>query len=220
MERKEILKLIVAIIVLALIAVLPLMVLFTETDTNLRLLASGILLTIFLGGYNMIKSLFRNTVAEELKEANRLKEQEVTLLKNEITRRDKQAKNQLRSCLGDFVSVGSGDNIISLGYPKRKELQKKMSDVGNAFKTAIEHIEKLILLPQDILNEAKDIAKSIINLSQKIARGVMVANEDEGVTKLRDPHVVEEWNALTERAKKLIGKLEQEEVEDKEVKRR
>ena len=50
MERKDILKLVVAIITLALIAILPLRVLFTGADTNLKLLASGIILTIFLVG--------------------------------------------------------------------------------------------------------------------------------------------------------------------------
>ena len=173
MERKDILKLVVAIIALALIAILPLRVLFTGADTNLKLLASGIILTIFLGGYNMIKSLFGSAVAEELKKANRLNEQKLELFKNQITGQHKQAKNQLKSCLEQFVSVGSGNNIISLGYPKRQELQKEMLDIGNSLKTVIENIKKLILLPQDIFNEANYIAKSIINLSPRIARGMM-----------------------------------------------
>jgi succinate dehydrogenase/fumarate reductase flavoprotein subunit len=146
----------------------------------------------------------------ELKRANMLNEERLELLKNQVDRQYIQAKNQLKSCLDDFVSIGRGDDIISFGHPKRKELQKKMTDVGNSFKTVIENIEKLILLPQDMLNKAKRIAESIINLSKKIARGVMGVKGEEA-TEPRDQKVVEEWDELVERAKKLSEELQQDE---------
>jgi len=226
------LKLVVAIIVLALIAILPLKVLFTETDTNLRLLAIGILLSIVLGGYNMIKSLFGSAEVEELKNANRLKEreikelanstkelkkantlreQELELLKNQITEQYKKAKNQLKSCLEQFVAFGDDKQIILLGDQKRKEIQKELSELGNELKMVIRGIEKLILLPQDISNEAKDIAKGIIDLSTKIVHRLIVANEDEEVTKQREQKVFGEWDELVKRAKKLIEELQQDE---------
>lgn len=60
MERKEILKFAGAIIFLGIIAYFPCKVLSTETDPNLQLLATAIILTIVLGGVNMLKSLFKS----------------------------------------------------------------------------------------------------------------------------------------------------------------
>lgn len=89
MERKEILKLVFAIIVLVLIAIFPSKVLIMENDTNLRLLSIGIILTIVLGGYNMFKSIFKNPVVEELKEANRLAKEQLDI---EKTKREEEKK--------------------------------------------------------------------------------------------------------------------------------
>ena len=89
MERKEILKLVFAIIVLVLIAIFPSKVLIMENDTNLRLLSIGIILTIVLGGYNMFKSIFKNPVVEELKEANRLAKEQLDIKK---TKREEEKK--------------------------------------------------------------------------------------------------------------------------------
>ena len=75
MKIKIIPELIVVIIVLASIVILTLNVYFTETEPNVRLLAIGIILSAFLGRYNMFKSLFRSAEAEELRKANRLEEQ-------------------------------------------------------------------------------------------------------------------------------------------------
>jgi hypothetical protein len=57
MERKAKIELVVAIIALVLIGIFPLTVLLMESDSNLRLLAIGIILSIVLGGYNMLKEL-------------------------------------------------------------------------------------------------------------------------------------------------------------------
>lgn len=89
MERKEILKLVFAIIVLVLIAIFPSKVLIMENNTNLRLLSIGIILTIVLGGYNMFKSIFKNPVVEELKEANRLAKEQLDI---EKTKREEEKK--------------------------------------------------------------------------------------------------------------------------------
>ena len=228
MERKEILKFVGAIIVLGIIAYFPCNVLATETNPNLQLLAIGIILTIVLGGYNMIKSLFGSAEVEELKnanrlkereikelanstkelkEANKLKEQELELLKKQITEQYKIAKKQLKSRLEPFVSCQEeGKKIISGGGDqKRKELQKELSKIGNELKAVVTDIEKLLLLPQDNLNEAKDIADGCINLSNKIIQKVKVVNNDDITTKRIK--LIDEWNELAERAKELIKKL-------------
>ena len=121
MERKEILKSVVAIIALVLIAIFPLKVLFTESDTNLRLLAIGIILTIVLGGWNMLKFLFGSTEAEELKKMNRLKEEEIKALKfipleflNEVEVRTNEARKDIRNVL--YFTNHTKDKISIEGY--------------------------------------------------------------------------------------------------------
>ena len=57
MERKAKIELVVAIIALVLIGIFPLTVLLMESDSNLRLLAISIILSVVLGGYNMFKEL-------------------------------------------------------------------------------------------------------------------------------------------------------------------
>lgn len=84
MERKAKLELCAVIFILVIIAIPPLKVLFTETNTNLQLLAIGIILTIVLGGGNMLKSLFKSAEADALEKANRLKAQEIELLKKQM----------------------------------------------------------------------------------------------------------------------------------------
>lgn len=117
------------------------------------------------------------------------------------------AKNQLKSCLEEFASFGDGEQIILLRDQKREELQKKVSELGNEFEIVIKSIEKQLLLPQDIFNDAKNMAKGIKNLSPKIFYRVML---DEEVMKQRDREVVDEWNELMKRAKKFIEELQQE----------
>jgi len=117
------------------------------------------------------------------------------------------AKNQLKSCLEEFASFGDGEQIILLRDQKREELQKKVSELGNEFEIVIKSIEKQLLLPQDIFNEAKNMAKGIKNLSPKIFYRVML---DEEVMKQRDREVVDEWNELMKKAKKFIEELQQE----------
>ena len=215
-------------VVFAIFLVIPICVLITPPDGSQRLLALSVAVAIS-GVIVRMWNFFRSSEKQdkivnlkkdelnkkdeeigELKRANMLNEERLELLKNQVDRQYIQAKNQLKSCLDDFVSIGRGDDIISFGHPKRKELQKKMTDVGNSFKTVIENIEKLILLPQDMLNKAKRIAESIINLSKKIARGVMGVKGEEA-TEPRDQKVVEEWDELVERAKKLSEELQQDE---------
>ena len=86
MERKTkvLLELVVVIPVLVSIVILTLRVYSAETDSNVRLLAIGIILSAFLGGYNMFKSLFRSGTAKEFEKANKLKEQEIETLKEQL----------------------------------------------------------------------------------------------------------------------------------------
>jgi len=101
MERKTILELAFVIFPLALIVILPLKVCFTETDLNVKLLAVGIILSVLLGGYNMLK-LFRRDREIELKEqeiAQRdrqiaQKDVEIELLKKKVDIEEERRKEE------------------------------------------------------------------------------------------------------------------------------
>ncbi len=150
----------------------------------------------------------QDTVIKELEKANRLVEQAQK-------RQHQIAKDQLKSRLEPFVSCREDSKkIISEGgKQKRNELQKELSKIGNELKTVVTDIEKLLLLSQDNLNEAKDIADGIKDLSNKIIQRVTVANKGEDITKRIK--LIEEWNNLVERARKLIEKIQQEGEEEK-----
>lgn len=105
----------------------------------------------------------------------------------------KAAKDQIKSHLEDFVSVGSATDVISLGNQERGKLQMEMADLGTSLKTVIENIEKLIILPPDISKEAKSISNALIKLTPRITRSMT--------------SIAVEWDGLRERAKKLIVKL-------------
>lgn len=156
----------------------------------------------------------QDTVIKELEKASRLVEQAQK-------RQHQIAKDQLKSRLEPFVSCREdGKKIISGGgKQKRDELQKELSKIGNELKSVVADIEKLLLLSQDNLNEAKNIADGIKDLSNKIIQRVTVANKGEDITKRIK--LIEEWNNLVERARKLIEDIQQEgEEEEKRGKRR
>ncbi len=122
MERKAKIELVVAIIFLGIIAYFPCKVLSTETDPNLQLLATAIILTIVLGGGNMLKSLFRSAEAEELKKMNRLKEEEIKALKftplefwNEVEIRT-TAENKKEICNVLYFTNHTKERIQVEGY--------------------------------------------------------------------------------------------------------
>ena len=150
----------------------------------------------------------QDTVIKELEKANRLVEQAQK-------RQHQIAKDQLKSRLEPFVSCREdGKKIISEGgKQKRDELQKELSKIGNELKSVVTDIEKLLLLSQDNLNEAKNIADGIKDLSNKIIQRVTVANKGEDITKRIK--LIEEWNNLVERARKLIEDIQQEGEEEK-----
>ena len=145
--------------------VIPIYVFFTTSDWPQRLLALSVAVAILGVAFNMLT----------------------------FERPYKAAKDQIKGCLEDFVSVGSATDVISLGNQERERLQREITDVGTSFKTVIENIEKLIILPSDISKEAKTISKTLIKLTPKIARSMT--------------SIVVEWDELREQAKKLIVKL-------------
>lgn len=149
----------------------------------------------------------QDTVIKELEKASRLVEQAQK-------RQHQIAKDQLKSRLEPFVSCREdGKKIISGGgKQKRGELQKELSKIGNELKSVVTDIEKLLLLSQDNLNEAKNIADGIKDLSNKIIQRVTVANKGEDITKRIK--LIEEWNNLVERARKLIEDIQQEGEEE------
>jgi hypothetical protein len=154
MERKEIPKFACTIIVLVIIAYFPAKVLYTETEPNLQLLAIGIILTIVLGGWNMLQSLFRSAEAKALEKANNLDEER-------YNKQYQNAKNQLKSYLKDFVSC------CETSEGNRDKFQKKMSEKRNELKRVVREIEGQLILPQDILNEVKAIASESTTFSSK-----------------------------------------------------
>ena len=171
----------------AIFLVFPIYVFITTPDGSQRLLALSVAVAIF--GVIVSKWSFFRSLEKQ---------------KEESERPYKAAKDQIKSYLEDFVSVGSANNIILLGpiqLLKRQELQKEMTDVCTTLKTVIENIERLIILPSDISKEAKSIAKALIKLTPRISRSMET--------------IVEEWDELQERAKRLIERLEQEEVGDR-----
>lgn len=196
-ERKEILKFAGAIIGLAVIAYFPSKVLYTETDPNLQLLAIGIILSIVLGGWNMLKSLFRSAVAEELKKANELLREQIAQTRaiEEQRRKDaiKPANELLKSRLRRFIS-----------YWENKEggLLKKLSEIGNDLKRIVLENEKL--LPH-VVDEVNDIADSIVILSNQT---VILANENDDIRKRMAQRLIGEGDELVKRAKELIKKMD------------
>lgn len=150
----------------------------------------------------------QDTVIKKLEKANRLVEQAQK-------RQHQMAKDQLKSRLEPFVSCREdGKKIISEGgKQKRDELQKELSKIGNELRSVVTDIEKLLLLSQDNLNEAKNIADGIKDLSNKIIQRVTVANKGEDITQKKNK-LIEEWNNLVERARKLIEDIQQEGEEE------
>ena len=117
-----------------------------------------------------------------------------------------EAKRILKERLEWFVSCWEGDKgILIEGDKKRKkELKKKLLELGNGLKKKVD--EKVDLLPQSVARKAEDIANNIINFSNKITHGE-VANENVERTKRINKKLIDEGDKLIEKVKKLIKKL-------------
>ena len=132
-----------------------------------------------------------------------LKEQEIAQTRDieEQRRKDERepAKELLKSRLNKFITYWEEDkeSILENDQKRKKELKEKLFEIGNELKTKVDENEKL--LSQTIVDEARDIAKGIINLSNKIICNVM--------TKRIQKQEYEEGDELAERAKELIKKL-------------
>ena len=198
MERKAKLELFAVIFVLAIIAIPPLKVLFMETNTNLQLLAIGIVLSIVLGGWNMLKSLFRSAEAKALEKANKLAEER-------YNKQYQNAKDQLKSYLEDFVSC------CETSEWDRDKFQKKMSEKRNELKRKVREIEGQFILPQDILNEVKAIVSESTTFSSK-GSGAPVVGTTELSTLINQQSRgrIAGRDELIERAKRIIKKLGEE----------
>jgi hypothetical protein len=120
MERKAILELVVVIFVLALIVYLTGKFYLAKDDPDVGLLAIGIILTAFLGGFSMIKSLFESAEVKELKKANRLKEQEIELLRQP----DEQLSVTLRHEPPTKISLNGGEIRLLFDYRNNRETGK------------------------------------------------------------------------------------------------
>lgn len=124
-----------------------------------------------------------------------------------------EAKDKLRSRLEQFVSYWEDGECILEGNEKReKELRKKLSNIGNELKEEVKENKKL--LSPVIGDKVNDFGDDIINLSTKIARRVIVVNENEDRRRRIKQKVVEEGDKLEEKAKKLIEELQQEGEEE------
>lgn len=142
MERKAIFKLVVAIFILVLFAILPLKVYLTETDPNVRLLSIGIILSIFLGGCNMI-NLFL------------------------LPQKDRQnAIGQVNYVLTDFASSWETlqkNEKVNLQDDSIRVLQK-----GETIKIIATNVSSK--LPDSYVGEALDIANQLIRLKGEVER--------------------------------------------------
>lgn len=144
MERKAILELVVVIFVLALIGISALKVYFTVTDLNVKLLAVGIILSAFLGGYNMLK-LFR------------------------LFQTDRQnAIAQVNYALIDFATswetLRKNEKVdLTLKTKSGPVLQK-----GENIKTIITGVSSK--LPDSYVGEALDIANQLIRVKGEVER--------------------------------------------------
>ena len=124
-----------------------------------------------------------------------------------------EAKDKLRSRLEQFVSYWEDGECILEGNEKReKELRKRLSNIGNELKEEVKENKKQ--LSPVIGDKVNDFGDDIINLSTKIARRVIVVNENEDRRRLIKQKVVEEGDKLEERAKELIEELQQEGEEE------
>ena len=174
MERKEILlEFVVVISVLALIAIIALKVCLVETNPNVRLLAAGIFLSAFLGGYNMYK-LFR------------------------LVQTDRQnAIEQVNYVLMDFATSWetlqkNEKGSLSLEHKSIPVLQK-----GENIKTIITGVSSK--LPDSYVGEALDIANQLIRLKGEVERDLRSNN----VIPRRKFYKKEEIDELAKKAKEL-----------------
>ena len=173
MERKAILELVFVIFVLALIVISALNVYFTVTDLNVRLLAVGIILSAFLGGYNMIK-LFRLVQTER-----------------------QNAIEQVNYVLMDFATSWetlqkNEKGSLSLEHKSIPVLQK-----GENIKTIITGVSSK--LPDSYVGEALDIANQLIRLKGEVERDL----HSNSVIPRRKFYKREEIDELAKKAKEL-----------------
>lgn len=183
-------------------------------DRSQKLLASSMLVPIGLGVFNMLKWLRSSDkfdelsnrlagVSDKLDELVKVTEKGIVQTREiaEQRRKDERepAKELLKSQLNKFITYWEEDkeSILENDQKRKKELKEKLFEIGNELKTKVDENEKL--LSQTIVDEARDIAKGIINLSNKIICNVM--------TKRIQKQEYEEGDELAERAKELIKKL-------------
>jgi hypothetical protein len=180
-----------------------------------QLLAVSVLVTIIVGGFINMWKIFRSSdkldeMSNGLAELSNKFDDLINVTEKGITqtraieeqrRKDERepAKELLKSRLNKFITYWEEDkeSILENDQKRKKELKKKLFEIGNELKTKVDKNEKL--LSQTIVDEARDIAKGIINLSNKILCDVM--------TKRIQKQEYEEGNELAERAKELIKKL-------------
>lgn len=152
MERKTKIWIVVGVLALVLIAIIPLKVLYSETDQNLRLLAISIILSITLGGVNMLKSLFRSS---------------------EVEQKDQQIRTHLMEC---FASDEMGDGMVRLQefkrnhidfdkvYKKMRENKDTEAEQLNRDRRRYSHyIHKIYASPGKVDDE---FIRSVVNIGQ------------------------------------------------------
>jgi uncharacterized protein YacL len=197
MEMKKVVKLFGVIFVLLLVAYFPVYVLCTETKSNLQLLAIGIILSIVLGGFNMLKSLFRSETTKAIEKANKLTEER-------YNRQYQNAKDQLKKYLNEFVlsCETTGGN--------KDQFQKKISEKRNELKRVVRVIEGRLILPQDILNEVDAIASESMTLSKGSGVPVVGTMDLSTLINQKSQGGIVGRDKLIERAKEIIKILGEE----------
>ena len=175
----------------------------------------------FLSGSGVIGVCLNFIFKKKLQKAQHDHEKEMEKIRQDYDEKVRQQPKQiaidrLKSRLERFVSCWEEDKESILEErekERKKKLREKLIWIGNELNEEAEVDKKLISL---IIEEGvRDIGDGIINLSSKIAHEPIVVNEDKGETKQRHQKIVEKGDKLIERAKELIGELQQEGEEEK-----
>jgi len=189
MERKEKLKfvgvIIGAIIFLGIIAYFPCKVLRTETDPNLQLLAIGIILTIVLGGVNMLKSLFKSAEVKTLEKAiesfkNKMKTDRVI----EMLKFINSLKSDLEEKIRRMDKSLSGEQFAQSDLLIKPDYKHAHTDIlgDENFKWIKEKVDEYNnLVREKRLEEAKEIGNALKDRLEELKRyhveGLGIAEE-------------------------------------------
>jgi hypothetical protein len=165
---------------------------------------------VLLGGTIMIRWLLQKKQQAHDVELLKLQLDQTKDIEEQRRKDEKEPpKELLKSRLNKFITYWEEDkeSLLEGDKKRKKELKKKLFEIGNELKKKVD--EKEDLLPQPVVRKVENIAKDIINFSNKITHGA-VANENVERTKRINQKLIEEGDTLIEKAKEIIKILGEE----------